>query len=188
MLYKIPKYIFLIILLFSCKNVNNKSNEDQEYNNDIIEIEYDYSEFYLYKVDSMFQPILNNLIQDTKECNKNSNNDLIYTINMYRDKNSTIKISIELRELNRIYCNEIKGLLKYNNEMFILKNDIIENKLFIKSNIKSKIRCQKENILNYDHREDKEGFWHFIVKNRKIICIGYGYCGENWVDEKYYND
>ncbi len=175
----------LSIILISCNNINNESSDNKD-NVTVIKIEYVYDFFDVYKPKPILYSMLDTVILMTEKCMSSDEFDMIYCISAYKDSTHLLHISIELREQKRVYCKEIVGLFKYHDKIFAIYDRSILNGLFTNLNVKTNFKCQKENSLFYDHREDKKGSWHFIIEDEQSRFISCAICGEIWRDKQYH--
>ncbi len=156
--------IILSIILISCNNLNNDSSDNND-NITVIKIEYAYVDFQVYEPKPIIYSMLDTVILMTKKDRDSLQNNLVYCIGTYRDTDSILNMSIELRDQRRVYCKEINGLFIYNKSIFKFNNIEKKDEFFLKTRKTIRFKCQKENSLFYDHREDKKDSWHFIIEN-----------------------
>lgn len=176
--------VVLLLLTTACENPKDKekSGEMDSLN---VTIERVYEEFDLCQPDSSLYPILDAIVNSAKECPKLKNKGLLYSMWIYKDKDSLTRVSIELVEQKRTYCLSIGKIFTYKGLIFDVTSNKEYNNLFTDIGLKVKYLCMKVNILMGDHC----GFvaqWEYVLKKNKFKCISYGFCDQIWRDERYY--
>jgi len=184
------RYFFALLVLFiivACNKYNNKKSIIENQNEIKIIKEYAYEEFDLLEENANFRPIFDTIIETVNGCSELSKKELIYYVNVHKEIDSSIRISIDLKYQKDVYCKAIDGVFTYNKAVFVISDSEHMVDLFINTGLKVIYNCQKENILMNDHNDALIGGWDYIVENGSFKCISFGICGKQWINEKYYN-
>lgn len=181
-------FLFVIPILFLALSCNRSETEADSDNRDItiVKMEYVLSEFILYKPTPLIFPILDSTIKSVNACPELKKMNYIFCVSIYEKMNYFTEISIELREIGRIYCSNINGVFIYKKAPFILCNEIKGTQYFTNTGKAVKFKCLKDNLFTHDIDDSQKGIWKFVIKNDQIKCIGFGICGDQWMDEGYY--
>ncbi len=177
--------IFVVLLSTNCENKKNFKNETTEEDLTVV-IEYENKSVDLYEVSPKLHPMLDSIIEAVNECSRLNKKGLIYYTSVYKQKDSLLRINLNLQRQKDTYCPHIIGVFTYKKSIFVLGNNEEIDNLFVKTGVKIKFKCQKENILMYDIRDFSNGNWTYILENGNFKCISYGVCEKHWMDYKYY--
>jgi hypothetical protein len=183
-------YIIVLIILFitvACNENKNKSVKNEIAEKEIRVVkEYAYEGIDIYYVNPKLHPILDSIVETVRGCSKLNEKGLIYFTSVHKEENSLPQISIDLQRQKDIYCPTISGIFTYKNAIFVIGENIQIDSLFVNTGLKTKFKCQKENILMHDHNDFTKGGWTYVIEDGKFKCISYGICGKQWMDERYY--
>lgn len=158
-------FVFLFFICIACKT---DKTDIQEENTIYVYVGFTETELPLLKESTILRKVFDDVINTNQYNHPYLMRQLTYSMSI-RELENYIEISIELRKNGILYCEKIKGIFLYKNQVFVYTSDLQSQTLFFNTGKTCPFKCRDNDILMYDINDEMYGVWEYHLYDSTIV-------------------